>query len=290
MRMKSSIPWTMVAFRAALGPIVVLGERCHWNGLTLAGIVLAALLSDIFDGVLARRWNTDTAALRLSDSLADTSFYLCVAVAIGLGMPVVWHACRTGVLIVLGCEISRFVFDLIKFGKPASYHSYLAKLWGFVLATAVIVTFATQHASVWMSAAILLGILCNAESLAMSLILPAWRRDVKTFAAAARLRASLLREPIAAAPAMLPRRADTKQHARRASRCSTSHRPGRHSKVNDRLHRELSVSCKSSPVQSTLHAHARPLLLQDQPRPGHWPRASRRLPRPHHLLPDPRAA
>jgi phosphatidylglycerophosphate synthase len=189
---KRWIPWSMVAFRAGLGPVVLVGERCRWNGVALAGMVLAALLSDIFDGVLARRWKTDTAALRLADSLADTGFYLCVGAAIGFGMPAVWRDCRGGVLFLVACEGLRFGFDFFKFGKPASYHSYLAKLWGLVLATAVIVTFETQRISLWMGAAIVLGILSNAETLAMSLILPVWRRDVKTLATAWRMRVILL--------------------------------------------------------------------------------------------------
>lgn len=196
MSKKQWIPWTMVLGRAALGPFVVLGERCGWNGSALAAIVLTALLSDIFDGVLARRWKTDTAALRLSDTLADTAFYLCVAAAIGFGMTVVWHQYRSGVLLVLGCEVLHFALDFAKFGRPASYHSYVAKTWGLVLAVAVVVTFVTQHVSIWMSAAVVLGVLSNAETLAMSLILPVWRRDVKTLARAWRIRMDLLREQV----------------------------------------------------------------------------------------------
>lgn len=192
------IPWTMVLGRAALGPVVMLGERCGWNGMVLAGIVLTALLSDIFDGVLARRWKTDTAALRLADSLADTAFYLCVAGAVGFWMPAVWHRCVGGVVLVLGCEAVRFGFDLVKFGKPASYHSYLAKTWGLVLATVVIVIFATQQIASWMVAAVVLGVLSNAETMLFSALLPVWRHDVKTLAEAWRLRVSLLQE---AAPA-----------------------------------------------------------------------------------------
>jgi CDP-diacylglycerol--glycerol-3-phosphate 3-phosphatidyltransferase len=152
--------------------------------------------------VLARRWKTDTAALRLADSLADTVFNLCVAAAIALEMPGVWHPCRSGVLAVLGCEAVRFAVDLAKFGKPASYHSYLAKTWGLVLAAAVMVTFETQRVSVWMIAAVVLGVLSNAESLAMSLVLPVWRGDVKTLALAWRIRAGLLRERVQASAAI----------------------------------------------------------------------------------------
>jgi CDP-diacylglycerol--glycerol-3-phosphate 3-phosphatidyltransferase len=76
---REQIPWMMAAGRAALGPVLIAGEACGWNGLALASMVLTALQSDIFDGVLARRWGCDTGGVRLFDSMADTVFYLCAA-------------------------------------------------------------------------------------------------------------------------------------------------------------------------------------------------------------------
>jgi CDP-diacylglycerol--glycerol-3-phosphate 3-phosphatidyltransferase len=72
LKTRQRIPWLMAAARGALGPVMVLGQGCQWNGLALAGTILAALLSDIYDGVLARRWHCDTPAVRLFDSMADT--------------------------------------------------------------------------------------------------------------------------------------------------------------------------------------------------------------------------
>ena len=194
MQWKRWIPWTMVVGRAVLGPVVVIGERCGWSGVALGLLVVSALFSDILDGVLARRWRIDTAALRVSDTLADTLFYLCVAVAICVGVPAVRLHCRTGLLIVAACEGLHFGFDLMKFRKPASYHSYLAKTWGLVLATAIVVTFTTQRVSLWIDAAICLGVLSNGETLAMSLLLPRWQCDVKSLAMAWRIRRKMLSE------------------------------------------------------------------------------------------------
>ena len=84
---KERIPWAMAAGRALLGPALIAGERCGWNSLMLAWLVVAALASDIFDGVLARRWRCDTAGVRLFDSMADTVFYVCVAIALWIGHP-----------------------------------------------------------------------------------------------------------------------------------------------------------------------------------------------------------
>ena len=184
---KRTIPWAMATSRAALGPIMVLGAACRWNGIAMAAMVVAALASDIFDGVLARRWDCDTAAVRLFDTIADTIFYLCTGWALWLAHPHICRANATLLAIVVAAEVIRYTFDFFKFGKPASYHSYLAKTWGLFLAAGVITAFCSSFSwplrlSLW------IGILNQIEGAMMSLILPVWTRDVKTLAAAWRLR------------------------------------------------------------------------------------------------------
>ncbi len=188
---KEQIPWVMAAGRALLGPVVIVGERCNWSGIALASLVVTALVSDIFDGMLARRWHSDTAGVRLFDTLCDTVFYVCVAVALWIGQPQTWRAHASLLAALLALEIANFGLAFAKFGKPPSYHSYLAKSWGLVLAAAVIAAFASGHGGPLMLLALATGIVCNLEGLAMSLVLPVWRRDVKTLRAAWRIRSEL---------------------------------------------------------------------------------------------------
>jgi phosphatidylglycerophosphate synthase len=185
---KRYIPWMMAAGRALLGPVLIVGAERGWNGLTLAGLVVVALVSDIFDGVLARRWGCDTAGVRLFDSMADTVFYLCTAVALWVSQPQLWRSYGWLLAVLLGMEGLRFGVDFVKFGKPASYHSYLAKAWGLVMAVAVVAAFAMHRGSVLVPVALGMGILSDLEGLAMSLVMPVWRQDVKTPAAAWRIR------------------------------------------------------------------------------------------------------
>lgn len=192
---KESIPWAMAAGRALLGPVIILGERCGWSGVALTTLVVAALVSDIFDGVLARRWKCDTANVRLFDSMADIAFYICVAVALGFHQPHIWYDNALLLGAVLSLETFRFIIDFAKFGKPASYHSYLAKTWGLIMAIAVFATFASRHAGILIPVALAFGIACNLEGLAMSLILPVWCRDVKSLAAARRMQRELALQP-----------------------------------------------------------------------------------------------
>ena len=186
------IPWSIVWLRVVLCPVIVAGAWRGWDGRWLGFIVLVALVDDIYDGVLARRWGCDTPAIRLADSLADTVFYLGVAAALWIREPQVlrgnWH-----LLAVLGSlELTRYAYDLWKFGKGASYHSYLAKAWGLVMAVGLIavLSFGGPRWMVWVS--ILVGIAADCEGLTMSLMLPRWRNDVKTLGAAWRLRREML--------------------------------------------------------------------------------------------------
>jgi CDP-diacylglycerol--glycerol-3-phosphate 3-phosphatidyltransferase len=182
------IPWMMAGVRAGLGPVLVAGVECGWNGLTLASVVVVALVSDVFDGVLARRWGCDTDGVRLFDSMADTVFYLCTALALWLRVPAVWRSYGWLLAFLLAMEVLRFGFDFVKFGKPASYHTYLAKTWGLVMAVAVVAAFAMARGSALVPVALGMGILCDAEGLAMSVVMPVWRKDVTTLGMALRLR------------------------------------------------------------------------------------------------------
>ncbi len=144
----------------------------------MAGMVVAALLSDIFDGVLARRWGSDTAGLRLFDSMADTWFYLCVGGALAVAQPGFWRSNAVLLLGVVGLETCRFALDFAKFGRPASYHSY----------SAVITTFIAGRTGWWITSTLMWGVVCLSEGIAMSVILPVWSRDVKTLSAAMQIR------------------------------------------------------------------------------------------------------
>ncbi|HZQ43281.1 MAG TPA: CDP-alcohol phosphatidyltransferase family protein [Acidobacteriaceae bacterium] len=186
--LKHKTPWLMAGARAVLGPAMVVGERAGWSGTTLAAMVITALLSDIFDGVLARRWKCDTAAVRLFDSMADIVFYLGCAAALWMRHPALVRALAVPIAAVVGLEALCLAVAFIKFGKLPSYHSYLAKIWGLALASALVTAFLAKHPVTWISAALAFGALSNLEGITMSLILPVWRHDVKSLAVAWRLR------------------------------------------------------------------------------------------------------
>ena len=186
-----AVPWSLVFLRLVLAPGIVWVATEPWPGTALSGCVLVALLSDIYDGVIARRLGCDTPAIRVADSLVDTVFYLGVLAALYLRRPLVVHREWPLLALLLTLEGARYMVDLRKFGRSASYHSYLAKVWGLVMAIALIVVFARSEGDSLLALALVLGILSDIEGLVISVILPQWAHDVKTIGRALVLRRTM---------------------------------------------------------------------------------------------------
>jgi phosphatidylglycerophosphate synthase len=174
----SSLPTLLVSLRAALAPLILVAGFRHWPGSWLVMILIVAFLSDVFDGVIARRLGVATERLRLADSVVDIGFYLCVTAACLLGYPEVWRQHRTGILLIAALEAGRWIFDLIKFGRIAAYHMWSSKLWGILLFLGFGEVFARGGPGVLLTAAIVVGIVNEVEGLVVSLVLPWWRHDV----------------------------------------------------------------------------------------------------------------
>lgn len=187
------VPWAMVGMRASFGPLMaVLAVQVAAPEFWLGALIVAGFLSDIYDGILARRWGTATAALRVGDSVADTVFYLGVLAAV---VERHWPALRdrmAWLAALLLLEALRMLFDWAKYGRMASYHSYAAKLWGILLAVTTVSVLCLDRAYWLVTVALAWGILCDLEGLAMSLMLPEWAHDVKTLRRALLLRREML--------------------------------------------------------------------------------------------------
>jgi len=188
MSLSRSLPWALVWLRLLLAPLMLL-LAWRWPEPAAFAVCLAlAFLSDVFDGVLARRWGTVTPGLRRVDSLVDTLFCLCALGAVWLCRPEVVRGAATLLVLLLALEGLRYVVDLSKFGREASYHMWSAKLWAALLYLAFFMVLVLGQGGMWVTAALLLGIVSDLEGLAASLLLPEWRHDVPSLLHAWRLR------------------------------------------------------------------------------------------------------
>lgn len=173
-----TIPWMLIRFRAAAGPALLLGAVLGWAGPLLAALLTLAFLSDVFDGIIARRLGASTEALRVADSRTDVFFYLCVLTALCLKHgPELW-AVRWPFLVLMAIQAASWTLDRVKFGKSTALHSYTAKLWGITLFAAALAQITGYQARTFLWVALAVGYVSNLEDIAIKLVLPSWHCDV----------------------------------------------------------------------------------------------------------------
>lgn len=176
--MLKSLPLILVIFRFLVAPLLLWDAM---DGETSIGFLigyLGAFLSDIFDGIIARRMKVSTASLRQADSWADVCLYICIAASAWLVHRDIIIAFRLPLLVVVLAQLFWWIVNLAKYGKPASYHTYSAKLWGITLLIATVALFGFKEAGIPLWLAIVVGIVHTFEEIAMTLMLPQWTHDV----------------------------------------------------------------------------------------------------------------
>jgi CDP-diacylglycerol--glycerol-3-phosphate 3-phosphatidyltransferase len=131
--MKRHLPFALTTLRLLLGPVALAlayTDAPRWIFLPL---LITGTLSDIFDGILARRFGVATPALRRYDSITDVIYYLFILGAL-------WRLAREVVtrhplalVVILGSEAAVIMVCAGKFRKYPATHSWLAKTYGLCL-------------------------------------------------------------------------------------------------------------------------------------------------------------
>jgi CDP-diacylglycerol--glycerol-3-phosphate 3-phosphatidyltransferase len=154
----------------------------------MLAVILAATLSDIFDGIVARRLGVATVALRRADSIVDLIFWISVLVGLYLqNPPLIWHA-RFVIAAILAAEATLQAVSLARFRRMVATHSYSAKFAGLCLMIGTSLLCLQTHAAVATGLIATSYGVCALDVLAILLILPAWKSDVPSIRSALALR------------------------------------------------------------------------------------------------------
>jgi phosphatidylglycerophosphate synthase len=187
----ATLPYLLIWFRGFAGvAILTLCIRHHqMAGLTCAILLALGVLSDIFDGVLARKFNVVTPNLRLWDSRCDLVFWLCAVIGLHVLWPEMWATTWMMVVVISLLEITTRAISHIRFGKEASTHHLMSKIFTLSLWALLTQGFLSGQTGLvfWISFA--LGVISQLEAIAIMAILPNWAFDVKSVLVALALRA-----------------------------------------------------------------------------------------------------
>lgn len=189
------LPISLVGLRFCLAPILLWDAIDGQTTIWFIAAFAIAVLSDIFDGIIARRLRVSTATLRQADSWADVCLYLCVCASAAFVHPEAIAAARFPLLAVVVAQLIWWGINLGKYGRPASYHTYSAKLWGITLFLATLALFGCNYAGITLWLAAIVGLIHTLEEICMTLLLPVWTHDVLSLFHALRLRQHYLSQP-----------------------------------------------------------------------------------------------
>lgn len=170
--------------RLVLGPILLAGAWDGETGWWFSAGLLAGLLSDILDGMAARRFGSDSPRLREWDSRVDVFFVGCVTLSAILAHAQVLKALAWPLGLVFGLHLLSILAPWFKFRRLPAFHAYSAKLAGLALFAAAVELFSTGRTGVFFWLALAAAAASHIDRLAIAWLLPAWRTDVPGFWAA----------------------------------------------------------------------------------------------------------
>jgi len=164
-----AIPVALTLLRLLLGPLAIALALMHAPRILFAPLLIVGMLSDVLDGVVARKLGVARPWLRRLDSITDLAFYLCIFAGTWIVTPEVVKRSILPLSLLLASEAVCYLVSFFRFGVSPATHSYSAKIYGlaiFAAFTGVLAFGAGPRAFAILAA---VGLMANAEILAILL-------------------------------------------------------------------------------------------------------------------------
>ncbi|MGI4869619.1 MAG: CDP-alcohol phosphatidyltransferase family protein [Janthinobacterium lividum] len=189
-RLITYLPLSLIYSRLGLGLLLVVLSYCHapHYGPWAVALLVLAVLTDVFDGIVARRLGISTQRLRRLDSTVDQVFWLLVVLATYLAWPGFFRENGGQLLTLLGAEALTYAVCFVKFRKEVATHSFGAKAWVLVSLATLVQVSVSGHAGWLFQLCFWLGLASRLEIVGILLVLKAWASDVPTLYHARQLR------------------------------------------------------------------------------------------------------
>lgn len=184
------IPIALIYSRLLIGFIIILLSFFHVNHYSFLAITLLSigLLTDVFDGIIARKLNISSEKLRRLDSSIDQVFFISVAVATYIQCPDFFKVNQVKLIVLGAFEASTYALSYIKFRKEIATHSIGAKIWTLTIFATLVEIIVHCESVVLFEICFWLGLATRIEILAIVFTLKKWTNDVPTIYHAVKLR------------------------------------------------------------------------------------------------------
>lgn len=181
-----NVPNLLSAFRVVCAPVLL---ALAWNGamgmfLALFGL---GLLSDVLDGMLARRLGQESDFGAKLDQWGDFALWAVLPLAAWWLWPDIVRREAVYVILALVCMLLPTTVAYLKYGAVPGYHTWSVKLGAVLMGIAVPLLLLFDLPWPFRLAA-LFQLVCAADELGITLLLADCRHDVPSVLHAARLR------------------------------------------------------------------------------------------------------
>jgi CDP-diacylglycerol--glycerol-3-phosphate 3-phosphatidyltransferase len=178
--MINQIPKALIFLRLSLGVMILIFSIFQIKNYSSIALILfsAGMLTDIFDGIIARRLNISSESLRRLDSTIDQLFFISIAVATFIQSPQFFYQNKIKLIILLSAEMLAYLVCFLKFKKEIATHSILSKVWALILFATILQIMITRNSTALFEICFYAGVITRLEIIAIILVLKKWTNDV----------------------------------------------------------------------------------------------------------------
>lgn len=185
------IPYALLYSRLVIAISIIIFSFVSVSPTIIVTLSMYAILSDVFDGIIARQLKISTIEMRQLDTKIDTVFwfsclfYICITHS---------HFLKTHLLqisILIFSELFIIAFGFLKFQQRISYHTIFSKFWALLLLWFFIDLVLDNSCRYSFTISFWYGVFVQLEILIIAIILKNPQTDVPGFFQAIKLRKGL---------------------------------------------------------------------------------------------------
>lgn len=150
-------------------------------------LIYLGLVSDIFDGIIARKLNVSSVFLRKADTVVDAVFYAGIISCVFQINSEAFTSNRYLIFVILSLELIMYSVSMLRFRKLPSPHAIASKFWALYL----IVEFTLISlglSGVHFTISLVIGSFVHLERALIYIVIKKWENDIPSIYHAVQIR------------------------------------------------------------------------------------------------------
>lgn len=181
--MKNKIPILLIYSRLVFAWIILaLGvAKFEYSSILIAVLLVIGLLTDVFDGIIARQLKISTSHLRQLDTKIDRLFWLSALFALAMLHSSFFIQHIVGIAVLGALEFAAWAIGKMKFRSNISFHSILSKFWAVSILITFLDALTDGNANLSFAITFWYGLIAQLDIVLIAFILPELQCDIPSF-------------------------------------------------------------------------------------------------------------